>query len=882
MSLKVLCEYFENPFSIDNPAPRFSWLDTGEKTGKQLSYQIVVAKDKDLKEKVWDSGLVNSDNSIDVVYTGEKLLSCCDYYYQVYTINSSNKKSSSNINKFTTGLMDPMSEWRAPFEGIPTMAYTCQVCRMELNISIDLAQAYSFIISPNYYVLTVNGEKTTETVLNNINTDLHKTMAYRMEDITSLLQKGKNVFGVDLGAGWPGIAPSLDHGDGICVNQFSMQILLIDKEGNREWVYTKPKDWKYTFDVAMLDNSIYGGETYDARKEIPGWDTNTYVPGLDGIEWQTMVDYEGYPSAKIVSMGMMEPIRITRTLDPIAIYHLSDNSYTIDFGQNISGWARLSIEGTRGQKIVLSYAENINDDYSINKLSLRKAKAIDTYILKGTGVEVYEPRFTYHGFRYVNITGLNAMPEKGTIIACVVRSDISQISSFDCDNELLNQLFSNVNWTEADNQIGIPTDCPQRDERLGWTNDATVRNETALYSFDVGKLYEKWMGDIRDSQSEVTGAYSDTAPFLRYGNRPQDPVAASPVNIPWNVYRFYGDKKIIEENYESNKSWARFLHNIAENDIIPYSYMGDWAGPMIGTTAGKDGAGIGGGAVSVITPGKLISTAFYYYIYTILAKQANVLGKINEKEYFEYRSAEIRKAFISKYYDSSKKQVATNSQGCNVIALYMGLVPEQDIDQVMKNLLDDIVLKNNTHLTTGNICSRYIIEVLFKYGYPDVAYDLLTQDTYPSWGYMVRKGATTIWERWEEIRDPDSILANMASCNHPMYGAFGIAFLKYLGGISPDDNIPGFKHFVIKPYIPSKLNKLNCSIKTISGVIKSSWKKNKGKLELSVTIPFNTTAELFIPAKGKVFENNTEIGVGTDGYFVMNVVPGEYKFVSEL
>lgn len=844
--MKVFCEYIENPAGVDCVRPRFSWRQTKEK-GTQKSYRIVVGKEKDLtdeKSVIWDSKEVQSDKTTNIIYEGKELESVTDYYYQVTVTDADGQSETSEVQHMITGLIDH-SLWEADWLGIPGMDFEAPMCRTDLDIPEKFQRAYAFVLTPNYYVLTVNGKKVTDTVLNNANTDPSKTLPYQMFEITENLEKGLNTLGVYLGKGWIGL-PLTTAGDFDSIYKMSVQILTIGENGEKTWHRPGLGKWFFTQKGPVVYDSIYNGEVYDARKEIPHWDQPDHDHYKSDIVWNRMVETE--PETGEICAQMLEDIRVVERFKPVAVYALEDGSYTFDMGKNIAGWVSLKVKGKKGQKFILSYAETEFPDHRVNKLSVRGAKAEDAYILKGEQEEIFEPEFTFHGFQFVNIQGFEQAPEADAVTGCMVQSDIPHTATFESSEPLLNKLYEVVCRTEETNRHSIPTDCPQRDERLGWTNDMSVRNECALYSYDLVKLYTKWMRDIRDTQGKVSGVLSDTAPHRRYGAIPMDPIAITPVNLPWNVFCFYGDKKILEDNYDMNVRWLSYLERNSEDGVVYFSHMGDWAGPMAGTCA-LVGEGTGGGAVSTITPTILVGTASFAYMCQLMAKTARVLEKDKDAEIFTEKAEKIKKSFLDRFYNREKKYFGKNSQGANAMAVFMGMAPEEDVPEIMKNIVEDIVEKNDIHLTTGNLCSRYILEILFKNGYADVAYDILTQTTYPSWGYMLEKGATTIWERWEEINEADTILADMASRNHPMYGAFAICFHKYLAGIQPDESTPGFRKVRICPYIPKKLDHVNASMDTVSGKISVDWKKADDVFELKVTIPFNCTGKIEVPVK---------------------------------
>ncbi len=559
------------------------------------------------------------------------------------------------------------------------------------------------------------------------------------------------------------------------------------------------------------------------------------------IPWYQAVEFE--PEEGAVRAQILEPIKVVAHRKPEKIYKIGDGSYTFDMGQNYAGWSRLKVKGPGGTKIRMVHAELLHDDHTVNQISLRGMRATDTYILKGEGEEVYEPGFTYHGYRYVQVFGLPCEPEADTITGCVVRSAVEEIGEFSCSNSLINRLDRNINWTEQSNLHSIPTDCPQRDERLGWINDMTVRNEGALYSFRLAQLYTKWLQDVRDTQGERTGAITDTAPFRVFGCRPADPVGAITFLLPWNLYLHYKDTDVMKACYEANKKLAAYLKRNSTGYIMRWSTMGDWASPVKDT----DMDSIGGGAVSVVTPPRMMATAYFYYDCCLLSKMALVLGEKEDAAFYQDEAERIREAFLQTYYNREGKYICNNSQAGNTIALYMGLVPEEDREAVLKNLVRDVVEINDTHLTTGNLCSRYIVEVLLENGYQDVAYELLTQTTYPSWGYMIENGATTIWERWEKVTE-ECVMSRMASYNHPMYGAVGVCFYKHFAGIRPDGSKPGFKKVLIHPVIPTKLRQAGAKVDTMAGRVSSWWKKGEdGSFSMKVEIPFGSTGEIRIP-----------------------------------
>lgn len=842
---EILClfELMENPVGIDCVAPRFSW-GSNVIRGTQQGYRIVVCDSECFCSPVWDSGYVASEESNLVYYDGQKLKSGTKYYYYV-EVFCENRQYRSSVFTFFTGILeDRTREWEESWIGGAGIRNHSYLIRFPFQVKKDIKTAAVFVASPNYYQLTLDGNAVRDTRLNNACTDYTKTILY--ETYPLKLSEGEHVLGMEIGNGWF----AMELGErGIAKNEhlIAFQIRIEYLDGEVEWLLGNCDNCFCSALAPSVRNSIYHGETYDARLAQPGFDTADFIMRTDK-DWKK-VFWQDSPGGDVRAQ-MMEPIRVMEEREPVFIWQCADGSFTVDFGQNFAGWVRLCVCGHIGQKITMRFAELINEDHTINDSSLNGLHATDTFILKGNGTEVFEPRFTYHGFRYVQIEGMETKPEKKDVIGCVVHSSVKQISSFQTDNELLNRFYQCMLWTERSNLYGLPTDCPQRAERVGWLNDMTVRNECALYNYRLPMLYRKWMGDIRDTQGKTTGAISDTAPFLRMGQKPADPVSSSFLLVPWNVYCFYGDTKILEENYDSCRRWAEYLERHSEGGIVRYSPMGDWASP----SQWCDHSSIGSGAVSAITPTVFMATGYQYYNYRLLEKMAHVLEKEEDRICFERKAEKIKEAFLTRYFNKENGYFCENSQACNAFPIYLGMLDGKEKADVLRNLKEDIE-KKEYHLTTGNLGSKYVLEVLFQNGFVQEAYSLLTQETYPSWGYMLKNGATTLWERWEKVEDYRGI-SRMASHNHPMSGAAAVCFHKYLAGLRVDERRPGFQNAIVRPLIPKGLNSAEGSIETIYGKLLCAWHVAEEKLDMTVQIPFNCTADVYLPV---IWENETSV-----------------------
>ena len=870
-----LCDYQRQPTGV-GLTPTFSWMVSTEKVGLcQASYNVHVWRNADIENVVWDSGTVMSGQTTQIIYDGQPLQSGTAYNYQVCIIDNENNEYKSAVHNFTTGILEEV-DWSGAWIGAPGLRQHSYRFRSDLTTKKQVRSAAIFVASPNYHILTLNGRRVSDSELNNAITDFSKTMLYATYTIDVASLGEENTIGVELGNGWY----ALERGERpVCKAEhlFALMMRVEYIDGSVEWSRSGRANWHYTDQVPVRYCSIYHGETYDARVEMPGWDMTDYDMEKSGLNWQNAFELDS-PGGVMTSQNM-EPIRIVEEREVQEIYDLGDGCYTIDSGQNHAGWLRIRLSGERGTEIKLEYAELLNADKTINRISLKNAKATDTYILGGYDVEEYQPRFTYHGYRYVQISGLTRPLLSEDIVDCVVHTDVECIAQFESSDSMLNKLYQNMAWTERSNLHGLPTDCPQRDERLGWLNDMTVRSEWGLFNFRLSSLYCKWIQDIRDTQGVTTGAIGDTAPFLRMGQKPADPVGISFLLTAWNVYLHTGDKEVIERNYESFKRWVSYLKRHSKDGIVAYSPMGDWAAPIKGT----DPNSIGAGAFSTVTPSRLMATGYQYYSYRLLEKMAGIMGLSEEAKMFSCEAEVVSEAFRQEYYNQCKGYYAKNSQAGNAFPLYLKM-EEKEKKRVLDNIIEDIEVANDGHLTTGNLCSRYIIELLLENGQEDLAHKLLTQKSYPGWGYMINNGATTIWERWENITEPGP-QSGMASHNHPMNGAVCLVLHKHFAGITIDEQRPGFENIVFKPTFPSALSWVKASINTVRGRVSSSWEKTDDGLTLTVEVPFNTTAEIYIPRKLWAesicaVDGQYAKALGhTEEYFRFKTKSGRYKFV---
>ena len=791
-------EYLVNPEVVDVARPRFSWvLEHTERGQRQTAWQILVSTRPEVNVgDVWDSGRVEGAQSTHVTYNGKPLESGRTYYWKVRWWDAAGQASPySRPARFTMGLLNP-SDWKGRWIG------GANQLRKEFNLPARPVRARAFISGLGYYELRINGRKVGDHVLDPGWTTYDKRVLYTSYDVTDLLRQGANAVGIILGQGWYGSRAALLQ-------------LNIEMEGGQRTEVVTDASWKVR-QGPILSDSIYDGETYDARLETPGWDR----PGFVDVGWQaaTLVD----PPKGQLSAQMMPPIRVTDTIVPLRMWSPRPGVYVFDMGQNFAGWCQLRVRGPRGTAVRLRHAELVYDNGMINVENIRRARATDTYILRGDGdEEIWEPRFTYHGFRYVEVTGYPGTPRLDSIRGRVVHTDVKPHGNFVASKQILNRIQHLILWGIRSNLHSVPTDCNQRDERMGWMADAHLYTEPTLWNYDSAAFYANFLRNIRDIQGP-DGSVTDTVPH-KYGRRPADPAwgAAYPL-ITWYLYLYHGDRRILEEHFGGIKAWTDFQRSQAKDGILSYSYYGDWV-PI------------------ERTPGELVSTFYYYYSAHLTSRMAQILGRKTEAEAYAKLADEIRDAFNKRFLNPDGTY-ANRTQTAHTLALYLDLVPKERRGAVSSYLRDDIVYRNNTHLTTGIIGTKYIMELLTRQGQTHLAYDLATQTTYPSWGYMVENGATTLWELWQNKTGP-----GMNSHNHPMFGSVGAWFYKALAGIDLDPERPGFERIRIVPGAVRDLDWVSGDTETLRGRVLSQWSRTPESFRLEVIIPVGSTAEVHLP-----------------------------------
>lgn len=830
------CENMVTPIVVTAPRPRFSWTADccGASGGLQHAYKTEVLILRKEWEVFWKSRWIVSAQSamVDCLKVDLPEEAECRIRVKIRDISGLESEWSDYL-QFSTALRKPDQRlwdtlWLSPTQ---YSAYS-PAFRREIRLSRKLIRARVYIAGLGYYQLFVNGQRVGDRELDPLWTDYTKRVLYTAYDVTDMLKNGPNVIGVRLGNGW--FIRRFHKAP-----QFAMRMHLFYEDGSEEWIDSKPRaQWRVTYDTEIRENSIYGGEEIDANYAKPGWNQVGFdMSAQEAGEWEIPLDAEP-PGGKLVC-GASDAIKVVDSRIPVSVQEPSPGIYVFDAGQNLVGWVRVTLTGKQGQKVTIRHGEKLDDAGMVDMLNLRTATATDTFTLSGKPFE-FRPSFTFHGFRYFQVEGLTEKPRLEDWVVEVVHSAVDVTGQFTCELELLNQIQTMCHWTERTNLMGLPTDCPQRDERLGWLNDMTVRAEEAVYNFNIHGLYTKWMNDIKDAQGKLTGAITDTAPFTGFGRQPADPVCSSYLIIPWLLYQYYGDINILKNHYEGLKAWVSYLDSQTEDGIITYSYFGDWASPAGNSIEGSNGCG----AVSAITPGALMSTGYLYYNARLMVKIAGVLKKEEDVKRYECLAERTAEAFQEKFFDETHGYYAGNSQASNVFALYLGLVPENRRREVLKHLLKDIH-DNGDKFTTGNQCTKYLFDILSENGFEDLAFQIASDTTYPGWGYMLECGATTVWERWENVTDGPQI--GMASLNHPMNAVISVWFYKHLCGLRASEAGPGFSEFIVEPVFPRELKGAGASYESVKGTVSISWKRIHGQIVMQLGIPYNSRAIVRLP-----------------------------------
>ncbi|MFD0710395.1 glycoside hydrolase family 78 protein [Paenibacillus sp. GCM10027626] len=860
-ALRLRTEFLDNPLGIDVTEPRLGWIADGQgrRGASQTAYRILAATSLEKlshdEGDLWDSGKVDTDQSQHIEYSGLPLVSEQQVYWKVRLWDENGLSGAwSEAAMWSMGLL-ARDEWQGMWIGWKTSHRPTKeqpkptiYLRRGFQVTKAIRRATVYATALGVYQLYLNGERVGDDVFSPEWTDYHVRVQYQTYDVSAMLQQGENAVGAIVGQGWyAGYIGMYGYQKYGMDPSFMMQLNIEYEDGTTANVATDAA-WRASFGK-IICSDLQMGETIDARKEIPDWNNI----GCNENGWAPvdfMYDYRGW----LVSQ-LSRTIRVTERRKPKSVSKLPDGRVLIDIGQNMAGWIKVTLTGEAGSGCTFRFGEVLDAEGELYTENLRFARQTDSYICRGGGSEIFEPSFTYHGFRYVEVSGSDFIIED--VEAIVVHSDLPQSGQLETSNPLLNQLISNVRWTQRANFMSVPTDCPQRDERHGWTGDAQIFAATAAYNMDVSAFFAKWMVDLEDAQ-QPTGAFTDFAPFIfgpktefnndfTYTHTASSGWADAPIIIAWAMYQTYGDKRLLSKHYDAMRRWVAFNERQHPDGIrrdIPQ--YGDWL--SVNERPFEEVIAEFGRMVShhSTTPYDIFSTAYMAYNAKLLANIAEVLGKNEERERLLVRFAHICQAFTAEFVSADGK-IKGDTQTAYAMALEMELLPEELRPQVLNRLIEKI--KTAGMATTGFHGTKFMMNMLANYGYTELAYELLLREQYPSWLYSVHQGATTIWERWDGwTHERGFQRPGMNSFSHFAFGSVGEWMYRHIGGIDLDPSGPGYKKIRIDPKLGGGLTSASCCYDSLYGAIEVEWRRQGNTFDMKLTIPANTTAEVAIPS----------------------------------
>lgn len=883
------CEYLENPLGLDERAPRLSWRLVSDARGlRQSAYRVRVAASAEALAAggadLWDSGRIESGQSQQIVYGGAPLHSRLACHWCVEVWDEKGERVVSAPAFWTMGLLspddwsarwitlDPLAIARDPAALSPTLVEpgTPGVFAKTFAVRANLKRATLYATARGIFELGVGGRRVGEDYFAPEWTDYTKRFHYRTYDVTALVSQGENTLQAALGDGWwSGYVGWQEHRGryGSLENSLCVQLELEYADGSRETLGTDAS-WSCATGP-ILSSDFMMGEVYDARREPRDW-----LPALEVAA----------PGLPLVAQRS-EPVRIVERLKPLSCREAAPGVFIYDLGQNISGWVQLQVSAPAGTRLTLRYAERLNPDGTLYTENLRRARATDIYVCRGGG-EAWQPHFTFHGFQYVELSAAlpdaaaSFRPDLSTIVGCAVHSATPEAGRFECSHPGVNRLWLNGAWSQRDNFLSVPTDCPQRDERLGWMGDAQVFLRTASYNRDVAAFFTKWMVDVEDSQT-AEGIFPDVAPRLPeniHWTGLDDLCGAAGwadagVIVPWTLWRVYGDTRLVERHWRAMTAWLDYLERTNPDGLrtrdLRNNY-GDWLCIPSDTT------------FRTHSPMKdLLATAYWADDAAKVASMARALGRDAEARRFQALFEKVRAAFQREFVRPDGR-LAVETQTAYLLALAFDLLPQELRAKAAEHLVADI-RGQDWHLSTGFIGISHLNPVLTLAGRADVAYKLLLQDDYPSWLYPVKHGATTIWERWNGWTHQDGFFnPSMNSFNHYSLGSVGEWLFRHAAGIELDPEAPGFQRFTLRPYPGKGLDFVRASYVSPHGEIRSHWKLENGRFVWTVTIPANTSARVCIPAQpGTQVETDGLKLLGQEQGFALCEAPaGTYTFAS--
>ncbi len=835
------CEYMTNPSGIDILTPRFSWIiDSPIRGERQTAFQIIVCQSADQLAKnqgdLWNSGKVTSDQTTQLEYAGKPLKSAREYFWKLRVWDSQGRASDwSSPANWSMGLLNP-NEWHAKWIGAhelnPAEWPKPRYVRNAFNVAKTVRRATVYITALGLYELRLNGQRVGDHLLTPEWTNYTKRIQYQSYDVTQLIHPGPNAIGVLLGNGWysGGWQHWKDKLSAIYGNDplLLAQVEIEFSDGTHQTICSDEK-WRATTDGPLQFAGIYEGVTYDARKELRGWDKASFNDSKWALVTTPLPEVD-FKVGKLVGQRG-EAIRITQELKPIAITEPKPGVYVFAFDQNMVGWCRFKFKGRIGETIEMQHGEMRNPDGTVFLGNLTVVSEhriqLDTYTFGSDQQEIFEPNFTYHGFQYVEVRGLKEKPDLESITGIVFHSDCPEVGQFNCSDSLLNMLAKNILWSQRGNYMGVPTDCPQRNERCGYTGDAQFFMRTAVYNMDVSSFFSRWLVDVCEEAQMPDGHFADHAPTFGPGDGPNIGWSDAGIICPYEIYRTYGDTRVIREHYQAMKRNLEWLERQSKDNLF------------IGKVGNGDWLSNGGGVAN-----EVIGTAYAAFDFQLMAEMADAIGEKQDGITFRDHASKIAQAFAKAYIDA-EGNITKSSQSGYALAFTMGLVPPALKDKMRDRYLDEI-RRFDWHPTTGFIGTPRLLPGLHLADLDGDAYKVLLTKSAPSWLYPVTVGATTIWERWDGW-DGKTPRGGMNSLNHYSFGAVGEYLFRMIGGISED--VPGYSRIRIAPVIRKGLTHAKTSYISIHGKIATAWNVEGEKLTLEVLIPANTTAIVYLPAR---------------------------------
>jgi alpha-L-rhamnosidase len=831
------CDHRNNPMGVENLHPQLSWqLSSPENGQHQTAYQVLVASSEDLlnddEADLWNSGKVRSGQSVHIPYDGKPLQAKQRYYWKVKAWDKDGLPSSwSQVNFWEMGLLTDanlQAKWLRHPAFLDTLLEPkpAPYFRKDFTLTKPVRTARAYVTGLGYFEMELNGQKVGDEVLAPVKTDYNKTVSYVVHDITTQLRPGENTVGIILGTGWYNhfaqAAWAFNQAPWRTYPEMLCQLEVTYTDGTRE-VIASDDSWRCSQGPIRYDG-IRNGEHYDARLEMPGWST----PAFDDSGWQQAVEVAG-PKGKLTAQ-YLPPIKEMVEIKPVSVNEVRPGVYVFDLGQNIAGYSRIKVAGPAGTEITLKHGEKLFPDGTVEQTQilrfLRTGEAqTDKYILKGEGVEAWHPRFVYHGYQYVEVSGLPVRPTLETLTGVVLHTSFERNGQFACSNPMFNRIQELMHWAFIGNYHGIPTDCPHR-EKIGWTGDGHLVAETGLYNYNSLTSYLKWMDDFVDAQRE-DGLIPAVVPSSGWGFKEKSEGGAQNPGpqwrgafniITWHLYRYSGDTSILARYYAPAKKYVDYLRSVSDKNL---------------TSHGIDDHK----AIITKTDGDILSAAYYYHLTDLTARMAEVLGKQDDQAAMSQRAEKIRQAYNRKYFNQKEGTYGHGGQTPLAMSLALGLVPE-DREAAVREKLKGAIASSRNHFDVGVVGIKSIYDYLGEQQQSELIYRMVNQTSFPSYGWWIEQGANTLWQDWD----------GKMSHNHIMFGSVSEWFYQSLAGINPDDTQPGFKHINFRPEFLGNLDWVSAEHESLYGKIVSSWeRKEEDQVIMRVAVPVNASATVFAP-----------------------------------